>query len=101
MIAGALVSTFAKNWETYMAGRLVLGFGNSFAQMCSPILLTEICQVHGCLQLSLESGSPVRRLDCLGHFAGGQRVVMEVHHSSPGSALCHPAVLHLVGAGIA
>lgn len=43
MIAGALVSTFATNWQTYMAGRLVLGFGNSFAQMCSPILLTEIC----------------------------------------------------------
>jgi sugar porter (SP) family MFS transporter len=43
MIAGALVSTFAKGWEVYMAGRLVLGFGNSFAQMCSPILLTEIC----------------------------------------------------------
>ncbi|KAJ4322026.1 hypothetical protein N0V94_002605 [Neodidymelliopsis sp. IMI 364377] len=43
MIAGALVSTFSTNWEIYMAGRLVLGFGNSFAQMCSPILLTEIC----------------------------------------------------------
>ncbi|KAJ4382711.1 hypothetical protein N0V86_001933 [Didymella sp. IMI 355093] len=43
MIAGALVSTFATNWQIYMAGRLVLGFGNSFAQMCSPILLTEIC----------------------------------------------------------
>jgi len=43
MIAGALVSTFSTNWKIYMAGRLVLGFGNSFAQMCSPILLTEIC----------------------------------------------------------
>lgn len=43
MIAGAFVSTFATNWQIYMAGRLVLGFGNSFAQMCSPILLTEIC----------------------------------------------------------
>ncbi|KAF9699663.1 hypothetical protein EKO04_002597 [Ascochyta lentis] len=43
MIAGALVSTFSTNWQIYMAGRLVLGFGNSFAQMCSPILLTEIC----------------------------------------------------------
>lgn len=27
----------------YLAGRLVLGFGNSFSQMASPILLTEIC----------------------------------------------------------
>ncbi|KAJ4344164.1 hypothetical protein N0V95_006279 [Ascochyta clinopodiicola] len=43
MVAGALVSTFSTNWQIYMAGRLVLGFGNSFAQMCSPILLTEIC----------------------------------------------------------
>ncbi|KAF1849160.1 hexose transporter-like protein [Cucurbitaria berberidis CBS 394.84] len=43
MCAGALVSTFSTNWKVYMAGRLVLGFGNSFAQMCSPILLTEIC----------------------------------------------------------
>lgn len=43
MIAGALVSTFSTNWQIYMAGRFVLGFGNSFAQMCSPILLTEIC----------------------------------------------------------
>ncbi|UPX11312.1 uncharacterized protein EKO05_0001922 [Ascochyta rabiei] len=43
MVAGALVSTFSTNWEIYMAGRLILGFGNSFAQMCSPILLTEIC----------------------------------------------------------
>jgi MFS family permease len=43
MIAGALVSTFSTTWQIYMAGRLILGFGNSFAQMCSPILLTEIC----------------------------------------------------------
>lgn len=43
MIVGALVSTFATNWQIYMGGRMVLGFGNSFAQMCSPILLTEIC----------------------------------------------------------
>jgi hypothetical protein len=27
---------------TYFGGRLLLGFGNSMAQMCSPILLTEI-----------------------------------------------------------
>jgi len=26
-----------------MAGRFILGFGNSLAQMCSPLLLTEIC----------------------------------------------------------
>jgi MFS family permease len=43
MLAGALVSCFSTNWQIYFAGRFVLGFGNSFAQMCSPILLTEIC----------------------------------------------------------
>jgi len=43
MIAGALVSTFSTEWKLYMVGRFILGFGNSFAQMCSPILLTEIC----------------------------------------------------------
>ncbi|KAK5171499.1 uncharacterized protein LTR77_004644 [Saxophila tyrrhenica] len=43
MIAGGFVGTFAQSWKTYFAGRLILGFGNSFAQMCSPILLTEIC----------------------------------------------------------
>jgi hypothetical protein len=43
MIAGSLVSCFATNWQIYFAGRFILGFGNSFAQMCSPILLTEIC----------------------------------------------------------
>lgn len=43
MIGGALISCFSTNWKIYFAGRFVLGFGNSFAQMCSPILLTEIC----------------------------------------------------------
>jgi MFS family permease len=43
MVAGGFVTAFAKNWGTYLGGRVVLGFGNSFAQMCSPILLTEIC----------------------------------------------------------
>jgi MFS family permease len=27
----------------YIAGRFILGFGNSLAQICSPMLLTEIC----------------------------------------------------------
>lgn len=27
----------------YIAGRFLLGFGNSMAQMCSPLLLSEIC----------------------------------------------------------
>ena len=29
--------------SVFIAGRFLLGFGNSFAQMCSPLLLTEIC----------------------------------------------------------
>jgi len=43
MVVGSLVSCFSTNWQIYFAGRFILGFGNSFAQMCSPILLTEIC----------------------------------------------------------
>lgn len=43
MVVGAIVSAFSTNWHVYFAGRMILGFGNSFAQMCSPILLTEIC----------------------------------------------------------
>jgi len=43
MVLGGIISTVGKDWQTYLAGRLILGFGNSMAQMCSPILLTEIC----------------------------------------------------------
>jgi len=42
MVVGGIVSTVCTDWKTYLAGRLVLGFGNSLAQICSPILLTEI-----------------------------------------------------------
>jgi MFS family permease len=43
MIIGAIVSALGTTWQIYMGGRIILGFGSSFAQMCSPILLTEIC----------------------------------------------------------
>ncbi|KAH7323059.1 general substrate transporter [Stachybotrys elegans] len=43
MIAGAMIGTFSNGYDMYIAGRFVLGFGNSMAQMCSPMLLTEIC----------------------------------------------------------
>ncbi|KPM43272.1 hypothetical protein AK830_g3230 [Neonectria ditissima] len=43
MIAGAFISAFCNGYGMYMAGRFVLGFGNSMAQMASPMLLTEIC----------------------------------------------------------
>jgi sugar porter (SP) family MFS transporter len=43
MILGAFLSAFANSYEMYIGGRFCLGFGNSFAQMCSPMLLTEIC----------------------------------------------------------
>ncbi|KAK2787625.1 hypothetical protein FQN51_003120 [Onygenales sp. PD_10] len=43
MVVGGLISAFANGYNMYIAGRIVLGFGNSFAQMCSPMLLTEIC----------------------------------------------------------
>lgn len=43
MIAGAWISAFCNGYGMYMAGRFVLGFGNSLSQMSSPMLLTEIC----------------------------------------------------------
>ncbi|VUC36516.1 unnamed protein product [Clonostachys rosea] len=43
MILGAFVGAFSTSYGMYISGRFVLGFGNSFAQMCSPLLLTEIC----------------------------------------------------------
>ncbi|KAF2490031.1 general substrate transporter [Lophium mytilinum] len=43
MIAGAAVQSGAKNLEMFMAGRFFMGFGNSLAQLSSPLLLTELC----------------------------------------------------------
>ncbi|KAM5342786.1 hypothetical protein ACJ41O_013752 [Fusarium nematophilum] len=43
MIAGAWISAFCNGYGMYMAGRFILGLGNSLAQMSSPMLLTEIC----------------------------------------------------------
>lgn len=43
MIAGAVMQGACQNIGTFMGGRAVLGFGNSLAQISSPMLLTEIC----------------------------------------------------------
>ncbi|RYP79270.1 hypothetical protein DL769_003050 [Monosporascus sp. CRB-8-3] len=43
MIAGGCVSAFCNGYEMFVAGRFILGFGNSLSQMASPLLLTEIC----------------------------------------------------------
>ncbi|KAI0878655.1 general substrate transporter [Hypoxylon argillaceum] len=43
MIAGGVVSAFCTQYEMFLAGRFLLGFGNSLTQMASPLLLTEIC----------------------------------------------------------
>ncbi|PGH13449.1 hypothetical protein AJ80_06318 [Polytolypa hystricis UAMH7299] len=43
MVVGGLVGAFSNGYYMYIVGRLILGLGNSFAQMCSPMLLTEIC----------------------------------------------------------
>jgi sugar porter (SP) family MFS transporter len=43
MIVGGVVSAVCNGYGMWMAGRFILGFGNSFSQMCSPLLLTEIC----------------------------------------------------------
>ncbi|KAF2111367.1 general substrate transporter [Lophiotrema nucula] len=43
MLVGAGVQAGAKNLSMFMAGRFFMGFGNSLAQLSSPLLLTEIC----------------------------------------------------------
>jgi len=43
MIIGGFLGTFANSYGMYVGGRFILGFGNSLAQMSSPLLLTEIC----------------------------------------------------------
>lgn len=43
MIAGAFIQGFSTNMGLFMGGRFMLGFGNSLAQISSPMLLTEIC----------------------------------------------------------
>jgi len=43
MIAGAILQGACKNMGTFMGGRVLLGFGNSLAQISSPMLLTELC----------------------------------------------------------
>ncbi|ROT35277.1 hexose transporter protein [Sodiomyces alkalinus F11] len=43
MIVGAVMQGSAQDYGTFAGGRVLLGFGNSFAQIASPMLLTEIC----------------------------------------------------------
>jgi MFS family permease len=42
MIVGCFINTFSTNYGMFCAGRFLLGFGNSLAQLASPMLLTEI-----------------------------------------------------------
>jgi MFS family permease len=43
MIVGAAIQGAAKNVDYFMGGRFLIGFGNSLAQLSSPLLLTELC----------------------------------------------------------
>lgn len=43
MIAGAIIQATSQAMPAFMGGRVMLGFGNSLAQIASPMLLTEIC----------------------------------------------------------
>lgn len=43
MIAGAVMQGAGSTLPVFMGGRFLLGFGNSFTQLSSPMLLTEIC----------------------------------------------------------
>ncbi|KAI2628919.1 general substrate transporter [Xylaria nigripes] len=42
MIVGAVLQAAARNIGEFMGGRVMMGFGNSLAQVASPMLLTEI-----------------------------------------------------------
>jgi len=42
MIVGAVLQGACQNLGTFMGGRVMLGFGNSLAQISSPMLLTEL-----------------------------------------------------------
>jgi sugar porter (SP) family MFS transporter len=43
MIIGAVLGAFGTDYGMFVGGRFLLGFGNSMAQLASPVLLTEIC----------------------------------------------------------
>jgi MFS family permease len=43
MIAGAIMQGAGRSIGVFTGGRVLLGFGNSLAQISSPMLLTEIC----------------------------------------------------------
>ncbi|RDA88300.1 hypothetical protein CP532_6579 [Ophiocordyceps camponoti-leonardi (nom. inval.)] len=43
MIAGACIASLSNGYNMYLGGRFVIGFGNSLAQVYSPMLLTELC----------------------------------------------------------
>ncbi|KAK5663310.1 hypothetical protein OQA88_3738 [Cercophora sp. LCS_1] len=43
MVVGAILQGSCKDLNTFMGGRVMLGFGNSLAQLASPMLLTELC----------------------------------------------------------
>jgi sugar porter (SP) family MFS transporter len=43
MAIGSALQAAANSYGVFCAGRVLLGFGNSFSQICSPMLLTEIC----------------------------------------------------------
>lgn len=43
MIAGAVMQGAGSTLGVFMGGRFLLGFGNSFTQLASPMLLTELC----------------------------------------------------------
>lgn len=43
MVTGALIQGTATGLTRFMVGRSLIGFGNSLAQLSSPLLLTELC----------------------------------------------------------
>ena len=103
----------------YVAGRLLLGFGNSLAQMASPVLLVEICHpqhrgkvttIYNCLwnlgalrtYPSDESVGPgvltgsSCRMACMGNYVYQKRLVLAQFDHPPNPPRCHSDRLHLL-----
>jgi hypothetical protein len=104
------------------AGRAILGFGNSLAQLASPMLLTEIIHpqhrapvtaAYNCLwnlgslskdgfpllggdKTDLPSSPNSLHLHWLGYLVRDRRLVVEIRHPHPGCPFGVPACLHLV-----
>ncbi|KAF2195989.1 general substrate transporter [Delitschia confertaspora ATCC 74209] len=98
MIVGAAVQAAAKNVDMFMAGRFFMGFGNSLAQLSSPLLLTELCHpqhrarvttVYNCLW-------NVGAIICTWLTFGTKRISSDWSWRIPALTQAFPSVIQLI-----